>query len=143
MSSGVKINLVTLAILAFVLVVAGPRLGRLDWTATRIAGAVIASLSLVAIVIARFQLGAAFSIKAKARKLVTGGIYAKIRNPVYVFGEGAMLGLALADERHRIALLIVGALLIPVQVWRARNEARVLREAFGEEYDRYRAQTWF
>jgi protein-S-isoprenylcysteine O-methyltransferase Ste14 len=34
-------------------------------------------------------------------------------------------------------------LLIPLQVWRARNEARVLEEKFGEEYREYRRRTWF
>ena len=136
-------NVVTLAALALALVIVAPHLHQIAWTATRIAGAVIAVVSLAAIVVARFQLGPAFSVKAKAQKLVTGGVYAKIRNPIYVFGECAIVGLALADERQRIALLIVGAALIPVQMWRARNEARVLREKFGEEYDRYRAQTWF
>jgi protein-S-isoprenylcysteine O-methyltransferase Ste14 len=33
--------------------------------------------------------------------------------------------------------------VIPVQVFRARKEARVLSEAFGEEYARYKAKTWF
>ena len=141
MSPGVKINVLTLAILAIVLAGVAPHLHQINWTAARIAGAVIASLSFAAIVVARFQLGSAFSVKAKARKLVTTGIYAKIRNPIYVFGEFFILGVALLSGRWW--LLVVGAAIVPMQVMRARNEARVLREAFGEEYGRYRAQTWF
>jgi protein-S-isoprenylcysteine O-methyltransferase Ste14 len=141
MSSGVKINLLTLAILAIVLAGVAPHLRRVNWTPARMAGAAIAAISFAAIVVARFQLGAAFSVKAKARKLVTTGIYAKIRNPIYVFGELFIIGVALLSGRWMF--LLVGAVMVPLQVWRARNEARVLREAFGEEYDRYRAQTWF
>ena len=41
------------------------------------------------------------------------------------------------------AIYLPGLLpLIALQVWRARAEARVLEERFGEEYLRYRAQTW-
>ncbi len=141
MSPGVKINVLTLVMLAIVLVGLAPHLHQINWTAARIVGAVIASVSFAAIVVARFQLGAAFSVKAKARKLVTTGIYAKIRNPIYVFGEFFILGVALLSGRWW--LLVVGAAIVPMQVLRARNEARVLREAFGEEYERYRAQTWF
>jgi protein-S-isoprenylcysteine O-methyltransferase Ste14 len=32
---------------------------------------------------------------------------------------------------------------VPLQKIRARNEAQVLTEAFGEEYLRYRSKTWF
>ena len=141
MSSGVKINLLTLAVLAIVLAAVAPHLRELNWTPARIAGAAIAAISFAAIVVARFQLGAAFSVKAKARKLVTTGIYAKIRNPIYVSGEMFFVGIALISGQW--VFLLVGAAFIPLQMWRARNEARVLREAFGEEYDRYRAQTWF
>jgi protein-S-isoprenylcysteine O-methyltransferase Ste14 len=32
---------------------------------------------------------------------------------------------------------------VPVQVARARKEEQVLHQAFGEEYERYKAGTWF
>jgi protein-S-isoprenylcysteine O-methyltransferase Ste14 len=40
-------------------------------------------------------------------------------------------------------LLLILAALVPVQIVRARKEEQVLREAFGEEYERYKAGTWF
>jgi protein-S-isoprenylcysteine O-methyltransferase Ste14 len=40
-------------------------------------------------------------------------------------------------------LWIFPVALIPVQMMRARSEAKVLEEKFGEEYRRYRAGTWF
>ena len=39
--------------------------------------------------------------------------------------------------------LVIWAVLVPVQVVRARREQRVLAEAFGAEYAAYRASTWF
>jgi protein-S-isoprenylcysteine O-methyltransferase Ste14 len=90
---------------------------------------------------ARIQLGASFSVAAKARHLVTGGLYSKIRNPVYVFG--GLLIAATVVYIGRPVLLFAFVVLIPMQVVRARNESRVLEEAFGDEYRAYKARTWF
>ena len=40
-------------------------------------------------------------------------------------------------------ILLVFAVLIPMQIGRARKEAQVLRERFGAAYDEYRSKTWF
>jgi protein-S-isoprenylcysteine O-methyltransferase Ste14 len=40
-------------------------------------------------------------------------------------------------------LLLPLIIVIPMQIVRARREATVLEAAFGEEYRRYRQQTWF
>jgi protein-S-isoprenylcysteine O-methyltransferase Ste14 len=110
------------------------------WTPPRIAGVAIAIPSLVLFLIARMQLGSAFSVKAKAQKLVTTGIYSRIRNPIYVFGELIIVGVFLY---FRPVLLLILIVLIPVQIVRSRNEEKVLAEKFGEEYQRYKAKTWF
>jgi protein-S-isoprenylcysteine O-methyltransferase Ste14 len=39
--------------------------------------------------------------------------------------------------------LLIAAVTVPIQIMRARREADVLREAFGQEYEAYRARTWF
>ena len=103
-------------------------------------GAAITGTSLALLIVARLQLGAAFSIQPRAKMLVTTGLYSRIRNPIYVFGEFILIGLSMLVERWQILLL--AAALIPVQVVRARKEARVLAVAFGEEYERYKARTW-
>jgi protein-S-isoprenylcysteine O-methyltransferase Ste14 len=98
-------------------------------------------VSLALLVVARLQLGAAFSIRAKAKTLVTTGIYSRIRNPIYVFSAVFLVGIVIVSERWLLLLPI--AALVPVQMVRARREARVLAAAFGEEYERYKAGTWF
>jgi protein-S-isoprenylcysteine O-methyltransferase Ste14 len=136
-----KLNLITLAMLFVAVVWACLYAPSVEWNAVRIAGAAIAGVSLALLVVARLQLGAAFSIQAKASKLVTTGIYSRIRNPIYVFSAMFLVGLVIVSERW--LLLSPIALLVPMQIVRARKEARVLAAAFGEEYERYKAGTWF
>jgi protein-S-isoprenylcysteine O-methyltransferase Ste14 len=93
------------------------------------------------VVVARVQLGGSFTVKAKARRLVTTGIYAKIRNPIYVFSAVLLMGMAVVLSNWVLLGLVV--ILIPVQRMRARREEAVLASAFGEEYARYKARTWF
>ena len=113
----------------------------LPWTLMRWIGAgmIVAGFSLWTV--AHVQLGASFTASAQARKLVTHGIYSKIRNPIYVFGSIGLAGVCLFVGKPVILLAFL--VLIPVQVVRARKESRVLEAAFGEEYRRYRAGTWF
>ena len=72
---------------------------------------------------------------------MTHGLYARIRNPMYLFSELATLGLIIFAGWWWLLLLFV--VTIPMQVWRARNEARVLEATFGDEYRTYRKRTWF
>ncbi len=128
-------------------IVVGAGFGVLIWQHVPPAGWMqVAGISLLAIgfifwTVARFQLGSSFSISAKAQKLVTHGLYAKIRNPIYVFGSLVIAGVILIVGRP-LALLVF-LIIIPVQIRRGRKEASVLEAAFGEEYRSYRARTWF
>lgn len=90
---------------------------------------------------ARIQLGRSFSVAPKATALVTRGIYSKIRNPIYVFSATWIAGLALALGKPLALLLLIP--LIPMQVDRARREARVLEASFGEAYRAYCRKVWF
>lgn len=112
-----------------------------QWTAWRIVGMAIAVPAFLLFVVARIQLGRAFSVQAKASILVTKGIYSRIRNPIYVFG-----GLVIAGAiiwAHRPWWLLIFVLLIPMQFLRVRKEEQVLEAKFGDAYREYKRKTWF
>jgi protein-S-isoprenylcysteine O-methyltransferase Ste14 len=111
------------------------------WTPLRIAGLVLMILALILLTVARIQLGNSFSMTPQAKQLVTHGIYSRIRNPIYVFGTFVFAGLFLFLERPLLLVLIVPVSIL--QISRARAEARVLEEHFGEQYRQYKAKTWF
>jgi protein-S-isoprenylcysteine O-methyltransferase Ste14 len=104
----------------------------------------VLALSLVCAALwftARRQLGGAFSVRPEARRLVKSGLYARLRHPIYVFGTAAFLLVLLALQGWQA--LIIWAILIPVQVIRARREGALLAKTFGAEYEAYRRSTWF
>ncbi len=127
-----KLNIITLAIALVGLLFFAVHASGLPWTQAHIAGAAIALPSFLLLVVARMQLGGAFSITAKASTLVTTGLYSRIRNPIYVFSSLMILGLIIWTG-HPL-LLLAFAILVPMQIFRSRNEAQVLTEKFGSAY---------
>ena len=104
-------------------------------------GMTIAAIGMFLWGLARVQLGSSFSVSAQARKLVTTGLYSKFRNPVYLFGGIGYVGLFIAlGNWPALALFVV---LYSLQISRVKREQKVLEAAFGEQYRRYRASTWF
>jgi protein-S-isoprenylcysteine O-methyltransferase Ste14 len=110
------------------------------WTPLRLLGLCLAVAGFVLWTVARFQLGKSFAVTAQAKQLVTHGLYSRIRNPVYIFGSVCIGGYILLLDRPRWLLIFVA--IIPLQIWRARKEARVLEAKFGKEYRAYSARTW-
>jgi len=112
-----------------------------QWDLVRWAGALLLVVGMVLVFIARLQLGMSFSILPRAKKLVTRGLYSKIRNPIYVFSTIAIAGMLLILQRPGLWLVL--AALVGMQIVRARKEAEVLESKFGDEYRAYRKRTWF
>lgn len=111
------------------------------WTPWRIVGLAIAVPAFVLFALARIELGRAFSVQAKATTLVTTGIYARIRHPIYVFAGLMIAGLA--TFAHRPWWVLIFVILIPVQLLRVRKEEQVLEARFGDAYREYKRKTWF
>ena len=136
-----KTNIVTLVVVLLAIIFVGIHFSSLPWTPARIAGVVIGLPSLVLLILARIQLGGSFSVRPKAQNLVTHGLYSRIRNPIYVFGGPAIAGAFLYINQP--VFLWIFVVLIPLQIYRAREESKVLEAKFGDEYRQYKSRTWF
>jgi protein-S-isoprenylcysteine O-methyltransferase Ste14 len=112
------------------------------WTPRRVAGVVLIAIGYAGWLTARLQIREFFAVTAQAQGLVTTGIYSKIRNPVYFFGLLFCAGFVLYLSTPWWGFALI-ALIIVMQILRARNEARVLEAKFGDAYRQYRAKTWF
>lgn len=111
------------------------------WGPIHIFGLALLIPCAVLLVIARIQLGNSFSVMPQATTLVTHGLYSRIRNPVYVFSLLVLAGLILYLNRPWFLPALLP--LFVLQVFRARREAVVLEQCFGDAYRQYRAHTWF
>lgn len=89
-------------------------------------------------VVALLQLGRSFSVMPEARRLVTGGLYARIRHPLYLAEAIATLGVLLQFRSAGALALIVVQFCI--QLWRMREEEKVLVAEFPG-YAAYRGRT--
>ncbi len=106
---------------------------------TLVVGGLLTVLSLALLVVARIQLGAAFSVSPQAKALVTRGLYRWIPHPLYAFLDLALLGLIILLRQPW--LLIVLVVLVVVHAWASRRESQVLEQAFGDAYRNYRRRT--
>jgi protein-S-isoprenylcysteine O-methyltransferase Ste14 len=105
------------------------------------AGVMLALVSASLAQLARRQLGNSFSVTPKAKELVTRGLYSRLQNPMYLFLDLTICGVALAVHKWYVLLLLV--ILLPLQIRSSRKEHRLLHEKFGERFETYRRATWF
>jgi protein-S-isoprenylcysteine O-methyltransferase Ste14 len=110
--------------------------------AGRWVGLGVCLVGLSGVILGRYTLGRSFSIAAKATELVTTGLYSRIRNPIYVSSVIFILGL-IVMARRPASWLVLLIIIIPMQIIRARREARVLEAKLGDSYCQYRSRTWF
>ena len=132
---------IVILLVVFLLYFLVPSLKEQRWTASRIAGAILAVIGYVFVITARIQLGRSFSVRPEARELVTHGLFSRIRNPMYTFLDVMVLGLILALRLYWLFPILV--VLLVFQVRQARREAKVLEDKFGQAYLDYSKQTWF
>lgn len=83
-------------------------------------------------IIARIQLGSAFTLAPKATFLVTTGLYSKFRHPIYVFSIVALIGIAIFF--NNLTLWVLVAALMVLELLRIKKEEIILAEKFGQKY---------
>lgn len=91
--------------------------------------------------IARIQLGTFLTFRPKAHEtLVTTGIYSKFKHPIYYFGTLTLISFIFLIEKYLFLLILL--ILIPIQIYRAIKETKVLKEKFDDIYIDYLKQVW-
>ena len=107
--------------------------------AGRVAGALLCALGFALTVIAQLQMGASWRIGVDAREttaLVSGGVFGRVRNPIYSGMLLALLGLfLLVPNGVSLSALLATALGLELHV-RKVEEPYLLR-VHGERYLRY------
>jgi protein-S-isoprenylcysteine O-methyltransferase Ste14 len=84
-------------------------------------------------------LGKEWSLTARlveGHKLATSGPYAYVRHPIYAGMLGMLVATGLAIS-HWISLLAGLLIFFIGTIIRVRSEDRLLREAFGEQFENY------
>lgn len=111
------------------------------WPPLRIAGGALLVVSALVLVeaFARFVLEGAGTPApvAPTERLVVGGLFRYVRNPMYLAVVGAVLGQALLLGRPALAAYAVTVGVVMVAFVRGYEEP-ALRRQFGADYDAYR-----
>lgn len=120
-------------------------LGRLGGAGSRwiVAGLTLFGAGLVVRWLAIFTLGRFFTRKLTIQPghhLYTGGLYRFVRHPSYTGTLVCNVGIAFVTCNWISAVLIAGSTLL-LRLQRITLEERMLEQAFGEEYGRYRRRT--
>jgi protein-S-isoprenylcysteine O-methyltransferase Ste14 len=102
--------------------------------------AIVASVGSVWLVINAVKtLGKEWSLTARVvegHKLATSGPYAYVRHPIYTGMLGMLVATGLAIS-HWQALIVALFVYVVGTIIRVRSEEKLLREAFGEQFENY------
>lgn len=113
----------------------------LDRTSLRHIGAVVALLGIVLTVGAQWQMGASWRIgvdQTEHTTLVTNGVFAVVRNPIFTTMVVNAVGLTLLVA-NAVALAGLVALIAALEVQVRLVEEPYLRSVHGRQYEHYAA----
>ncbi|MBX3184616.1 MAG: isoprenylcysteine carboxylmethyltransferase family protein [Polyangiaceae bacterium] len=106
-------------------------------------GVALAGLGIVFTLVAQLQMGTSWRIgvdPSERTALVTGGVFALVRNPIYSAMLLTSVGLALAVPTT-LALALPPVLLLALEIQVRVVEEPYLREVHGEPYRAWAART--
>lgn len=106
-----------------------------------IVGICLTCVSIIFWIVARIQLGSAFSVEPRVRPLVCTGLYAKLRHPMYLFSFFATVGVLLMLQNFYLCVIL--PIMAIIQIGRAKSENMLLKNAYGSMYDEYVQRMWF
>jgi protein-S-isoprenylcysteine O-methyltransferase Ste14 len=88
------------------------------------------------------SLGKSLAVLPGTEALKTGGIYKYFRHPIYVGINLTLFGLLFACGSV-FGMVYLALVVIPLNIYRAREEDKALLEKFGDRYRAYRKTTFF
>ena len=105
-------------------------------------GLAIGAAGVVLWILSMLTLGSSLAVLPGTGRLVTCGFYRYMRHPIYVGIVLTLSGLFLACG-STICIVYVLTVVIPLNIFRARVEEKVLHQQLGDAYQQYRANTFF
>jgi protein-S-isoprenylcysteine O-methyltransferase Ste14 len=143
-----RLVVLLLQVSSVALVLVGPYCDRrgiavIGTEAFRWVGVALYGVGLLVMHWAQMTLGPQFSLQVEIQeghRLVTDGLYRRIRHPRYlgivVFSTG--IALVFASWLALAVVVVVGLVLI----WRIHDEETLMHREFGTEWDAYSKRTW-
>ena len=102
----------------------------------------IGGLGMSVWILGMFFLGKSLAVLPGTDALKTGGIYKFFRHPIYVGINLTLFGL-LSASGSVFGMVYMAVVVIPLNIYRAREEEKALLEKFGDRYLAYRKKTFF
>lgn len=103
---------------------------------------VIAAASVWLAMSAIRELGKQWSLEARlieGHKLVTSGVYQIVRHPIYTAMLGMLVATGITFSRWYVVLTAIVVFIIGTRI-RTIFEERLLKDAFGQEFDDFKAK---
>ncbi len=132
----------SLYLLPLVFAYLGPKNFGFGYDGLVYAGLTVGAAGVILWILSMLTLGPSLAVLPGTDHLVTSGVYRYLRHPIYVGIVLTLGGLFLACG-STICLVYVFAVVVPLNIFRARTEELVLQEQLGEAYQQYRAKTLF
>ncbi len=108
----------------------------------QIVAVVLGGVSVWLVMAAVKELGRQWSLEARlieGHKLVTTGVYRIVRHPIYTAMLGMLVATGIAFSRWYVLLVSVAVFVVGTRI-RTVFEERLLHEAFGQEFEDFRAK---
>lgn len=106
------------------------------------AGLLIGAVGVVLWIVAMWTLGPSLAVLPGTDQLVNSGVYRFFRHPVYIGIVLTLTGLFVACGSLPCLVYVFGV-VIPLNIFRAREEEQVLLEQLGAPYQEYKNSTLF
>ncbi len=104
------------------------------------AGLSIGAMGVLLWMVAMWSLGSSLAVLPGTDHLVTQGVYRVFRHPIYIGIVLTLSGLFVACGSIP-CLVYVFVVVIPLNIFRARAEEKVLLEQLGSAYQQYKDST--